>query len=66
MSESKRLGKHTEQRAGEFLFQKGDLTTGQYLDMRTRINMRLKDMACLNSSFRAKPRALDSSTTLRV
>jgi len=37
MSESKRLGKHTEQKAGEFLFQKGDLTTGQYLDMRTRI-----------------------------
>jgi len=37
MSESKRLGKHTEQRAGEFLFQKGDLSTDQYLDMRTRI-----------------------------
>lgn len=37
MSESKRLGKHTEQRAGEFLFQKGDHTDGQYLDMRTRI-----------------------------
>jgi len=37
VSESKRLGKHTEQRAGEFLFQKGDLDTGQYLDMRTRV-----------------------------
>lgn len=37
MSESKRLGKHTEQRAGEFLFQKGDLSTEQYLDMRTRV-----------------------------
>jgi len=37
MSEPKRLGKHTEARAGEFLFQKGDLDEGQYLDMRTRI-----------------------------
>ena len=37
MSESKRLGKHTEQRAGEFLFQKGEHSDEQYLDMRTRI-----------------------------
>jgi len=37
MSESQRLGKHTEQKAGEFLFQKGDLDEGQYLDMRTRV-----------------------------
>ena len=37
MTESQRLGKHTEARAGEFLFEKGDLTTGQYLDMRTRV-----------------------------
>ena len=37
MSESKRLGKHTEQRAGEFLFQKGDHSDEQYLDMRTRV-----------------------------
>ena len=37
MSESKRLGKYTEARAGEFLFQKGELDEGQYLDMRTRV-----------------------------
>jgi len=37
MSESQRLGKYTEARAGEFLFQKGDLDEDQYLDMRTRI-----------------------------
>jgi len=37
MTESSRLGKHTEQRAGEFLFQKGDMEDNQFLDMRTRI-----------------------------
>jgi len=37
MSESQRLGKHTEARAGEFLFQKGELDENQYLDMRTRV-----------------------------
>jgi len=37
MTEPKRLGKHTEARAGEFLFQKGELDEGQYLDMRTRV-----------------------------
>jgi len=37
MTEPKRLGKHTEARAGEFLFQKGELDENQYLDMRTRV-----------------------------
>lgn len=37
MTEPQRLGKHTEARAGEFLFQKGDLDEGQFLDMRTRV-----------------------------
>jgi len=37
MTEPQRLGKHTEARAGEFLFQKGELDDGQFLDMRTRV-----------------------------
>lgn len=37
MTESQRLGKYTEARAGEYLFERGELDEGQYLDMRTRI-----------------------------
>lgn len=36
-TDEKKLGKHTEAMAGEFLFSKGDLSDSQFLDMRTRI-----------------------------
>ena len=35
--ETQKLSQLTEQKAGGYLFDKGDLTEGQYMDMRTRV-----------------------------
>ena len=48
MTERSRLGKHTEARAGEFLFQKSKLTDGQFLDMRTRVKSEKAMMALIH------------------
>ena len=35
--ESRKISQLTEQKAGEYLFEKGDLSDSQFMDMRTRV-----------------------------